>query len=380
MKNSKTISLFVLMTVVILLVSACSSPAEASQEATSTASAVIDPAQIIAEGRLEPIRYAEIAFNLSGVVSEVLVQDGEVVEKGQTLIRLGGGSDPDYTAAQFELVEAQQAFDVLNRTGAANLAATWTAYMDAQEARAEAQRDWEDLNIDNLDEQIDDAKTELEDRTADLQDAQDEFDKYKDLDTDNSKRKTAEDELERAQNEYNEAVRKLEEVTRERDMVRAALDAALAAEAETKHQYELSTNGVNADQLVLARARLENAKAGVATFTVVAPFDGVVAELNAKAGGSNNAGEIVVTVADFSSWIVKTTDLMEIDVVNLAETQPVVLTLDAIPNQELKGTILSIGQTYSENQGDVVYEVTILLTDKDPAMRWGMTAEVKFEQ
>jgi hypothetical protein len=40
--------------------------------------------------------------------------------------------------------------------------------------------------------------------------------------------------------------------------------------------------------------------------------------------------------------------------------------------------VLSTGQSYSENQGDIVYEVTILLTDQNPAMRWGMTAEVKF--
>jgi hypothetical protein len=46
----------------------------------------------------------------------------------------------------------------------------------------------------------------------------------------------------------------------------------------------------------------------------------------------------------------------------------------------LKGTISAIGQTYAENQGDVVYEVTVMLTDTDPAMRWGMTAEVKFEE
>jgi len=84
-------------------------------------------------------------------------------------------------------------------------------------------------------------------------------------------------------------------------------------------------------------------------------------------------------VADFSSWLVKTTDLTEIDVVNLAEGQPVTVTLDALPEVELKGEILSIGQNYSENQGDVVYEVTILLTDTHPAMRWGMTAAVKFE-
>jgi phosphoenolpyruvate carboxylase len=55
------------------------------------------------------------------------------------------------------------------------------------------------------------------------------------------------------------------------------------------------------------------------------------------------------------------------------------VTLDALPGEELGGKILSIGQSYSENQGDVVYEVTVLLTAADPAMRWGMTAAVSFE-
>jgi hypothetical protein len=56
------------------------------------------------------------------------------------------------------------------------------------------------------------------------------------------------------------------------------------------------------------------------------------------------------------------------------------LTLDAIPGVTLKGYVLSIGQNYSEKQGDIVYEVTVLLTDKQPAMRWGMTAEVNFRK
>jgi HlyD family secretion protein len=84
-------------------------------------------------------------------------------------------------------------------------------------------------------------------------------------------------------------------------------------------------------------------------------------------------------VADFSQWIVTTTDVTEIDVVKLKEGQPVTVTLDAIPDVEMKGEILSIGQTYSQNQGDVVYEVTVLLTDTNPVMRWGMTAAVRFE-
>jgi hypothetical protein len=54
------------------------------------------------------------------------------------------------------------------------------------------------------------------------------------------------------------------------------------------------------------------------------------------------------------------------------------MTLDAIPDVTLKGYVLSIGQNYSEKQGDVVYEVSVLLTDKNPAMRWGMTAQIQF--
>jgi HlyD family secretion protein len=87
----------------------------------------------------------------------------------------------------------------------------------------------------------------------------------------------------------------------------------------------------------------------------------------------------VVTIADTSSWVVKTTDLTEIDVVKLSEGEPVTVTLDALPEVDFKGNVLAIGQSYSENQGDVVYEVIVLLTDTSPEMRWGMTAKVKFE-
>ena len=76
---------------------------------------VIADSTIIAEGRLEPVRYAEISFNASGVVSEVLVEEGQPVKKGEVLIRLGGESDNNYAAAKVKLVNAQKALnDLLN--------------------------------------------------------------------------------------------------------------------------------------------------------------------------------------------------------------------------------------------------------------------------
>ena len=129
-----------------------------------------------------------------------------------------------------------------------------------------------------------------------------------------------------------------------------------------------------------ARANLEAARASLADVELRAPFDGTVAGLNVRAGETIAAGQPIVSIADFSSWTVKTTDLTEIDVVKIAEGQPVTVTLDAIPDAKLAGKVASIGQTFTERQGDVVYEVSVELTDSLPNMRWGMTATVRFTE
>jgi macrolide-specific efflux system membrane fusion protein len=99
-----------------------------------------------------------------------------------------------------------------------------------------------------------------------------------------------------------------------------------------------------------------------------------------KSGESVSPNQPVFTIADFSSWIVKTTDLTEIDVVDLEEGQSATITLDALPNAPLNGEVMNISQTFTEVQGDVVYEVIVKLTESQPQMRWGMTAEVKLQR
>ena len=86
------------------------------------------------------------------------------------------------------------------------------------------------------------------------------------------------------------------------------------------------------------------------------------------------------SLADFSGWIIKTTDLTELDVVSISEGQAVLIALDALPEETINGKVQTIGQNYSEKQGDVVYEVTVELTESLPNMRWGMTAVVKFAE
>ncbi|HMB21448.1 MAG: efflux RND transporter periplasmic adaptor subunit [Chloroflexota bacterium] len=331
-----------------LLATACSSSTPAATETPATNPTAAADGTIIAEGRLEPIRYAEIAFTASGIVSEVLVEEGQAVKKGDPLIRLGDASDKNYAAALLELADAQKALNDLQDTGSTDLAQAVIDLKDAKEEYDEA--------VDYLDYlENDDRIPQTEQRRFLVQ----TWKGYQyEIKTKAFKGPAPEDWITEAKNDVSLKKAKVDELQR---------------------TYDRLKGGVDAEQLPVLEARVAAAQAGVAAFSVTAPFDGVVAALPAKLGNSINAGEPAVTVADFSHWVVNTTDLTEIDVVELKEGAPVVITLDALPDVELKGTISSIGQTFAENQGDVVYEVTVMLTDTDPAMRWGMTAEVKFE-
>jgi multidrug efflux pump subunit AcrA (membrane-fusion protein) len=123
---------FIALMLLSLVVSACSAGGKATTATPEAIPTVIADSTIIAEGRLEPARDAEIAFNASGVVSEVLAQAGETVKKGQPLIRLGDASDTQYAAAQLELVSAQKALNDLLNTSGADLA---QAVIDLKQAK-----------------------------------------------------------------------------------------------------------------------------------------------------------------------------------------------------------------------------------------------------
>ncbi|MFZ5912502.1 MAG: HlyD family secretion protein [Chloroflexota bacterium] len=376
--------IFLLLAGLTLALAACGEGAD-----TAAPQPTPVPAEaVIAEGHLVPNDDLTLAFTVRGKVAEILVEEGETVREGDLLIRLADREQAEaaLAAAQLELTSAQQAYDLFVRTEGQGRAEAWQAYMDAQVARAAAEKKWENLNLDNIEDDIEDAKADVEDCLEDLQDAQDDFDLYKDLDEDNTKRKNAEDDLEDAQEDYNQALRDLETEVRRRDTVRAALDQALAAEAEAKHQYEISLDGPNAERLAALEARLGNARAQVASaennlanYELKAPFDGEVMDINVSVNETVGPETWAVTVADTSQWYIETSDLTELEVVKVAEGQPASIVADALPEVEMTGVVEQISRSYKLQGGDILYTVRLVVDDVDPRLRWGMTVEVTFE-
>lgn len=340
----KRLTFFLSLFALVLFTSACGSTTAAAEE-TPLPVPEADTA-IIAEGRLEPIHYAEPAFSASGVVEEVLVEEGDRVAEGDLIAHL---ENTDLLAAEVDRLESQ----VLSELEA--------AYRNLRVAQEDLDNYSIPSDFDGMtsDEAAAAMKVKVDKARAD-------YEPYFGYDNPRGYVKTLKESLEDAWADYNRA---LDWMSRE-----AALQAAEVRLAQAESDYaNLQSGEFSAVQSELSSAQLalENAE-------LRAPIDGTVASLSAKEGESVSSGQSVVTIADFSDWLLKTTDLTELDVVNVKEGQSVIVTLDALPDNPLTGTVESIGETFTESQGDIVYEVTIALDETHPAMRWGMTALVEF--
>ena len=373
---SLTLSLFMFLT-------ACGGAATTVTPAASTPL----PNTVIATGHLVPNQSAYLGFLASGRVDEVLVQKGDHVRQGQVLIRLGDRQPAAaaLTGAQAQVIAAQQAFDLLVRTAALVNAQAWQSYMDAQKAHAAAQLAWDRLDLNSIQEDIDTARADVTSRKTDLENAQKDLDKYSNLAANNVTRKSYEDKLRTAQINYDTAVQKLESLIIKRDLVHAALNTALAAEAEAKRTFENTQNGPDSDNLALAQAQLDAARAQAAAaqsaldnYDLKAPFAGTVADVNVSVHQMITPQTWVVALADTSLWYVDTSDLTEMDVVKISVGQAVQITADALPGVTMTGVVESISEAPKVQSGDVLYTVHIRLNDPDPSLLWGMTLEVTF--
>ncbi|MBK9207718.1 MAG: efflux RND transporter periplasmic adaptor subunit [Anaerolineales bacterium] len=352
MKYIKLITLSLLA----LMIAACGT-ATATPEATPIPTVIADTT-IISEGRLEPVHYTELALNANGLISEVLKVEGDTVAAGDVIARLKSN--------EAQTLEAAQAKAAQELT---------TAYQEVRDAQ---------FKLDNFDVPTDFAGMTPPESVAamlvNLDKARADFEPYKDI---NDRNLQLTDAQKRGQ----------EVVTGTAKIFKKALDDAWTRYRKAIQWMELESAAQNANsRLVLAQRDYDalqdptfaedtaGTRAALANAEVRAPFPGVITDLQLKVGEFEASGQPVVTIADTTQWVVKTKDLTEIDVVNIKEGQSVTVKFDALPGVEFKGNVLSVSDNFSENQGDVVYEVTILLTDVDPAMRWGMTAVVTFEQ
>jgi multidrug efflux pump subunit AcrA (membrane-fusion protein) len=384
-RNIKLIMIVLSLILSAGILSACGTRVQSTSEPVLPT--ITADTAVIVEGNLVPTDYQSVPFTLSGRVDEILVEEGDSVQKGDVLMRLGNRETYQavVTAAELELENAQQALDDLNETADIASSKAWLDMMDAKEALIAAETHWDEFNDSNFADDLDEAELDVIDAQDDLDTAREDFDQHKSLDADNPIRTRYEDALEVAEQDYTDAVRARDLLLIERDREQALLDQAQSLYDEAQRNYEARLNGTDPDTLALAEARLENAQAQLdaaqiafENLDVTAAMDGTVVELNVTEGEQVMPGQNALLLADFSSWYVDTSDLTELEVVKIFDGQEAVLVPDALPDLELSGHVDSIADVFEERLGDITYKVRIKLDEPDPRLRWGMTVEVTF--
>jgi HlyD family secretion protein len=172
----------------------------------------------------------------------------------------------------------------------------------------------------------------------------------------------------------------------------AGIDSARAA-------LERLTSGPRTSDLAIAEASVEVAKVSLKEAErsleeaiLKAPFAGTVADVNLRIGessgssglsssssstSSSSASSGAIVLADLSNFKVEV-PVDELDVAQLEPQQPVRITFDALPDQEIEGTITNIAPLATRSQqGTTTYEVTAEITPGDAPIRAGMTASVE---
>lgn len=285
-------------------------------------------------GTLEPLSKVEVVAEESGKVAEVLVKEGDQVEKGQLLVRLD--------TMDLEISKAQI------------LAQLKSAQVDLEEILAQP------------------TVVELRQKEAQYAEALLSYEEAKKI-------------LERNEKLFVSGAISKEELEASRNQVTLKEKALEVARAE----LEEVRSKPKKENVERAKARIEEIEASLRSIEyriekseVRSPLSGIVLAVNIEegefvsGGTSASGGKGLVVVADLSTMKVDV-PVNEVDIPRIEIGQTAEVTLDAFPGKTFVGKVVAIAYQGEISENVVTYATTVHLANPEGLLRAGMTANVK---
>lgn len=264
-------------------------------------------------GNLEMPYKVDLSFGTSGMVKEIVVEEGNWVTEGQVLAKL----DVPFLEASVEMAELnlrQTIYPFYRYTKCSDLPGTWLALAEARDNLEQAQGLLEEGRI-------------------------------------------------------GEAQALLEDVDENLD------------EAEDKSEATAWSLPFSIKMLEL---QYDQAKAGLDKAEITATFDGLIANIYITEGqqlSTMNYASPAICLIDPSE--IKLSGVIdEIDVSKVKLGQEAIITLDALPDKEVEGSVTFVSPASTIQAGVVFYKTTISLENPDAGLKDGMSAsaEIILEQ
>lgn len=301
----------------------------------------------------------QISARVPGTVQDVLVNDNQVVKKGQLLVKL----DPsDYQIklqqAQADLAAAQQKANTAQVTialSAKNAAASGTQSQGdvakAQAAIAQAQ-----AQVTEAQAGVPQAEAQLAQSQANWQKAQADFNRFstlfhegavtqRDLDTARQAYQVAQAQTNASQEAVRQAQAKLAQARQTVATAQAGLTAAQGGrqQAQAKGiqtQVSRSDFGTAQTAIVQAQVALKNAQQQLSYTNILAPADGKIGRKTVEVGQQIQPGTPLMALVSNEYWV--TANFKETQLNKMRPGQKVEIKLDSFPGKKFEGRVDSI--------------------------------------
>ncbi len=385
-------------------------------------------ATVDAAARLQAKDSANLLFETPGTVAKIYVTEGARVEKGTLLAELDAtdlqeavrlaeidlsraraqhqkllapSDENDVTAARASVDSAQASLDsLLKGASVEDVAAAQTA-LDS--ARANLARIKNGPNADSITV----AAAGLKKAQIALKQAQDDYNQVaydaRAASAQGLMLQQATIDYETAQASYNLAVKNADnadilaaetQVAQAEASLQNLLDGAdngqiagaRAQLAQANASLQKLLDGPTAEDIAISQAsvdaaqvNLEKAQRTLEKSRLYSPFSGTVTQINLKENDPASIAPVAMVVADLSAFKMDV-EVDEIDINRIAAGQPVVITLDSLPDDEFSGTVDSVGVApVASSTGIVAYPVTVLIKNDNAPFKIGMNVNATIE-
>ena len=340
-------------------------------ERTATAKRGTIRASVSASGKINPAGEVNLNFSAPGTVQDVLVNEGDPVKQGDVIAKLQTDS------LELAVKQAEQALATQQLAYTQAISPTASDVAAAQAAIASASSNLKQLSTpDEIALQI--ARLQADSANESKRQVEFQWDQIKEKPFGGMPRDILQSQLAQASMAAQIAELQYENVKRGGTDAQKAAARAQVVQAQAQLQKLLGddrTRALAEAQVKQTELNLEVAQQRLKDAVLTSPLTGTVSELNVKVGEQVGTGVLspAAVVADLSSFHIDV-GIDENSIGALKEEQPVVITIDALPDQTLTGRVDYIAPTATDTSGVVTYKVIISLDKTDQPVRGGMSA------
>nr|WP_275072558.1 efflux RND transporter periplasmic adaptor subunit [Petrachloros mirabilis] len=346
--------------------------------------------QISASGTIVPVQSVNLSPQTSGILQDLLVEQGDRVEQGQVIARM---DDRDLLGQQ------QQAMAGLDQTQArlAQLRAgnrpEEIAQAQARLQQAEAQLS--EVRAGNRPEEVDQAQSQLAAATAQAELAASRVERFRFLASQGAE---SQDRLDQAIAENNSAQANQREAERRLALLRQgsrveAIQRAEAAVVEARQAYELLRRGTRIEEIAQAEAAVNEARGRLQVVqtqlddTVIrAPFAGIITQKYATEGAfvtptttaSATTSATSTSIVALATTLEVLAEVPEVDIGQIRPGQAVEVRADAFPGEGFQGQVRLVSPEAVVEQNVTFFQVRVRLQTGQGQLLSGMNTDLTF--